>query len=61
MVKRRRFTNKVAGLKGEVLWHVRLSQEVSDALDDHVGEPYLPDRSAILQDAAALWAMLEQR
>lgn len=59
---RKRLTNRCVGWTGDtVIVSVRLPRPVVDAMDDLVGSPYLPDRSACVQDAVTLWTMMEQR
>jgi len=33
---------------------------VLEEIDTYIGRPGLPDRGAIIQDAVALWALLEE-
>jgi Arc/MetJ-type ribon-helix-helix transcriptional regulator len=50
------------GWTGEtVVVSVRLPRPVVDSMDDHIGEPFLPDRSACVQDAMVKWTMVEER
>jgi len=40
---------------------VRLATPVVEEIDQSIGKPDLPDRSAILQDAVALWGFWRQQ
>lgn len=58
---RKRFTNRCVGWHGEsVVISVRLPRPVVDAIDDHLDQADIRTRSDALQDAAALWTMMEQ-
>jgi Arc/MetJ-type ribon-helix-helix transcriptional regulator len=59
---RRRLTNRAVGYKGETVpVTVRLSKPICDFIDAHLGQPDMRTRSDALQDAAALWALREER
>lgn len=59
---RRRFTNKSIHWRGNTtVVTVRVPNPVVAIMDRAVGKPDLPDRSAVAQDALALWSMLEER
>ena len=40
---------------------VRVPAPIVEVIEAAVGKPDLPNQGAVLQDALALWAMLEQR
>jgi hypothetical protein len=61
-VSRRRFTNRCVDWHGEtVVVTVRLPRPVVDSIDDHLGQPDLRTRSDALQDASAIWCLMEER
>lgn len=61
-VARKRFTNASIGRRGgTVVVSVRLPSEIVEVMDAAVGQSDLPNRAAVVQDACALWAMMEQR
>lgn len=58
---RRRLTNaSIHRRGGTVVVSVRLPSEVVAVIDAAIGKPDLPDRSAVLQDACALWSLMEE-
>jgi hypothetical protein len=60
-VGRRRLNTKAVGYKGETVpCMTRLPKPIVDGLDAFIGIDGLENRSAILQDAAALWLLLEK-
>lgn len=59
---RKRFTNaSIHRRGGTVVVTVRLPSEVVEVMDAAVGKDGLPNRSAVVQDACSLWAIMEQR
>lgn len=59
---RRRFTNASIKWRGNTkVMSVRVPAPIVEVIEAAVGKPDLPNQGAVLQDALALWAMLEQR
>lgn len=59
---RKRLTNaSIHRRGGTVVVTVRLPSEVVEVMDAAVGLPGLPNRSAVMQDACSLWAILEEK
>ena len=58
---RKRFTNASIHWRGNtVVMSVRVPEPVAEVVLSAVGKPDLPNRGAVLQDAIALWSMMEQ-
>ena len=58
----KRFTNKEAHWRGNpVVIAVRVPKPIADVVEKAVGTEGFPNRSAVVQHAIALWAMLEER
>jgi Arc/MetJ-type ribon-helix-helix transcriptional regulator len=58
----KRFTNKEAHWRGNtVVMAVRIPRPIADAIDEVVGAEGFPNRSAVLQHAIALWAIMQER
>jgi len=61
MARKRRLTNASIHWRGNTkVVSARLAAPVLEEIDTYIGRPGLPDRGAIIQDAVALWALLEE-
>lgn len=59
---RRRYTNKSIGWRGDVeIVTARIPRPVAELMKESVGKPGLDTLSDVIQDACAVWGMIEEQ